>query len=183
MPVPRASAIAARLPAVHAVCTVNLDWRAPSCARLPIAVRFQACRRRVGEARTMSMTDPIADLLTRIRNAQSAGKPTVGVGASKLKLAILKALKDEGYIAGYGADGAGAKNALSIELEYHHGHPVLDRIERISRPGLRIYRGKHELPNVLGGLGVAVISTPKGIMSDAQARAAGTGGEVLFVVQ
>jgi small subunit ribosomal protein S8 len=114
----------------------------------------------------MSMTDPIADLLTRIRNAQSAGKPTVGVGASKLKLAILKVLKDEGYIAGYGVDAAGAKSTLSI-----------------SRPGLRIYRGKDELPKVLGGLGVAVISTPKGIMSDAQARAAGTGGEVLFVVQ
>jgi small subunit ribosomal protein S8 len=110
----------------------------------------------------MSMTDPIADLLTRIRNAQSAGKPTVGVGASKLKLAILKVLKDEGYIGAYA---------------------VIDRIERISRPGLRIYRGKDELPKVLGGLGVAVISTPQGIMSDAKARAAGTGGEVLFVVQ
>ena len=121
----------------------------------------------------MSMTDPIADLLTRIRNAQSAGKPTVGVGASKLKLAILKVLKDEGYIGGYGVDVAGAKSTLSIELKYHDGRPVIDRIERISRPGLRIYRGKDELPKVLGGLGVAVISTPKGIMSDAQARAAG----------
>src|SRR5208282_4625381 len=133
---------------------------------------FLVSRRRVGEARTMSMTDPIADLLTRIRNAQSAGKPTVGVGSSKLKLAILKVLKDEGYIGGYGVDIAGAKSTLSIELKYHDG-----------RPGLRIYRGKDELPKVLGGLGVAVISTPKGIMSDAQARAAGTGGEVLFVVQ
>jgi small subunit ribosomal protein S8 len=131
----------------------------------------------------MSMTDPIADLLTRIRNAQSAGKPTVDVGASKLKLAILKVLKDEGYITGYGVDAAGSKSTLSIELKYHDGRPVIDRIERISRPGLRIYRGKDELPKVLGGLGVAVISTPKGIMSDAQARAAGTGGEVLFVVQ
>src|SRR6202140_5923581 len=121
MPVPRASAIAARLPAVHAVCTVNLDWRAPSCARLPIAVRFQACRRRVGEARTMSMTDPIADLLTRIRNAQSAGKPTVGVGASKLKLAILKVLKDEGYIGSYNVETPGGKSTLSIELKYHDG--------------------------------------------------------------
>jgi small subunit ribosomal protein S8 len=121
----------------------------------------------------MSMTDPIADLLTRIRNAQAAGKPTVGVGSSKLKLAILKVLKDEGYIAAYGVDAAGAKSTLSIELKYHDGRPVIDRIER----------GKDELPKVLGGLGVAVISTPKGIMSDAQARAAGTGGEVLFVVQ
>jgi len=123
------------------------------------------------------MTDPIADLLTRIRNAQSAGKPTVGVGASKLKLAILKVLKDEGYIGAYNVDVAGA------ELKYHDGRPVIDRIERISRPGLRIYRGKDELPKVLGGLGVAVVSTPQGIMSDKQARAAGTGGEVLFVVQ
>jgi small subunit ribosomal protein S8 len=131
----------------------------------------------------MSMTDPIADLLTRIRNAQSAGKPTVGVGASKLKLAILKVLKEEGYIGGYNVDVAGAKSTLSIELKYHDGRPVIDRIERISRPGLRIYRGKDELPTVLGGLGVAVVSTPQGIMSDKQARAAGTGGEVLFVVQ
>ena len=131
----------------------------------------------------MSMTDPIADLLTRIRNAQSAGKPTVGVGASKLKLAILKVLKEEGYIGEYGIDVAGAKSTLSIELKYHDGRPVIDRIERISRPGLRIYRGKDELPKVLGGLGVAVVSTPQGIMSDKQARAAGTGGEVLFVVQ
>jgi small subunit ribosomal protein S8 len=130
----------------------------------------------------MSMTDPIADLLTRIRNAQSAGKPTVSVGASKLKTAILKVLKDEGYIASFALDSAG-KSSLSIELKYHEGRPVIDRIERISRPGLRIYRGKDELPKVLGGLGVAVVSTPQGIMTDKQARAAGTGGEVLFVVQ
>jgi small subunit ribosomal protein S8 len=110
----------------------------------------------------MSMTDPIADLLTRIRNAQSAGKATVAVGTSKLKLAILKVLKDEGYIGDYGLDADSAGRMLS---------------------GLRIYRGKDELPKVLGGLGVAVVSTPKGIMSDKQARAAGTGGEVLFVVQ
>jgi small subunit ribosomal protein S8 len=131
----------------------------------------------------MSMTDPIADLLTRIRNAQSAGKATVGVGTSKLKLAILKVLKDEGYIGDFRADPSTANKSLSIELKYHEGRPVIDRIERISRPGLRIYRGKDELPKVLGGLGVAVVSTPQGIMTDAQARAAGTGGEVLFVVQ
>jgi small subunit ribosomal protein S8 len=131
----------------------------------------------------MSMSDPIADLLTRIRNAQSAGKPTVGVGASKLKVAILKVLKDEGYIGSYNVEVNGAKSTLSIELKYHEGRPVIDRIERISRPGLRIYRGKDELPKVQNGLGVAVVSTPQGIMSDKQARAAGTGGEVLFVVQ
>ena len=131
----------------------------------------------------MSMTDPIADLLTRIRNAQAAGKPTVAVGASKLKSAILKVLKDEGYVGAFSVDAQGAKMTLQVELKYHDGRPVIDRIERISRPGLRIYRGKDELPKVLGGLGVAVVSTPKGIMTDAQARAAGTGGEVLFVVQ
>jgi len=131
----------------------------------------------------MSMTDPIADLLTRIRNAQASGKPTVAVGASKLKLAILKVLKEEGYIGNYLVEKDGAKSTLTVELKYHDGRPVIDRIERISRPGLRIYRGKDELPKVLGGLGVAVVSTPKGIMSDAQARAAGPGGEVLFVVQ
>lgn len=130
----------------------------------------------------MSMTDPIADLLTRIRNAQAAGKPTVAVAASKLKTAILTVLKDEGYIGGFHVEANGAASTLSIDLKYHEGRPVIDRIERISRPGLRIYRGKDELPKVLGGLGVAVVSTPQGIMSDRQARAAGTGGEVLFVV-
>jgi small subunit ribosomal protein S8 len=105
------------------------------------------------------------------------------MGASKLKVAILKVLKAEGYIAGFDVDNSGAKSTLSIELKYHDGRPVIDRIERISRPGLRIYRGKDELPKVLGGLGVAVVSTPQGIMSDKEARAAGTGGEVLFVVQ
>lgn len=131
----------------------------------------------------MSMTDPIADLLTRIRNAQSARKPTVGMGASKLKLAILRVLKDEGYIAGFVTTSEGGKATVSVDLKYHDGRPVIDRIERVSRPGLRIYRGKDELPKVLGGLGVAVVSTPHGVMTDKQARAAGTGGEVLFVVQ
>jgi small subunit ribosomal protein S8 len=131
----------------------------------------------------MSMTDPIADLLTRIRNAQAAGKPAVGMGASKLKLAILRVLKDEGYIGDFKTETAGGKMTLTVELRYHDGRPVIDRIERVSRPGLRIYRGKDELPKVLGGLGVAIVSTPKGVMTDKQARAAGTGGEVLFVVQ
>ena len=130
----------------------------------------------------MSMTDPIADLLTRIRNAQSAGKPTVNVGASKLKIAILKVLKDEGYIGGFGVDSAGAKSTLVVELKYHDGRPVIDRIERISRPGLRIYRGKDDLPKILGGMGTVIVSTPKGVMTDKQARSIGQGGEVLCIV-
>ena len=130
----------------------------------------------------MSMTDPIADLLTRIRNAQSAGKPTVGMGASKLKVAILKVLKDEGYIGGFGVDSSGAKSTLSIELKYHDGRPVIDRIERISRPGLRIYRGRDAIPTVMNGLGVAIVTTPKGVMTDRKARATGVGGEVLCYV-
>ena len=130
----------------------------------------------------MSMTDPIADLLTRIRNAQSAGKPTVGMGTSKLKVAILKVLKAEGYIADFGVESSGAKSTLSIELKYHDGRPVIDRIERISRPGLRIYRGKDELPKVLGGMGTVIVSTPQGVMTDKQARSIGQGGEVLCIV-
>ena len=130
----------------------------------------------------MSMTDPIADLLTRIRNAQAAGKPTVGVGASKLKLAILKVLKDEGYIGAFGVDTAGAKSTLSIELKYHDGRPVIDRIERISRPGLRIYRGKDEIPRVLGGMGINILTTPRGVMTGRQARKQGLGGELLCEV-
>ncbi|MFO1467640.1 MAG: 30S ribosomal protein S8 [Steroidobacteraceae bacterium] len=131
----------------------------------------------------MSMTDPIADLLTRIRNAQAAGKPSVGMGASRLKLAILSVLKQEGYIGDFSTSNEGGKSSVSVDLKYHDGRPVIDRIQRVSRPGLRIYRGKDELPKVLGGLGVAIVSTPKGVMTDKQARAAGTGGEVLFVVQ
>jgi len=131
----------------------------------------------------MSMTDPIADLLTRIRNAQSAGKASVGVGASKLKLAILKVLKDEGYIGGFGVDAASANRTLSIELKYHDGRPVIDRIERISRPGLRIYRGKDELPKVLAGSAWRSFRRRRASCPTDRARAAGTGGEVLFVVQ
>ena len=131
----------------------------------------------------MSMTDPIADLLTRIRNGQSAGKPDVTLASSKLKKAVLKVLKDEGYIADFRPVNGEGHETLTVDLKYFEGKPVIDRIERVSRPGLRIYRGKDELPKVLGGLGVAVVSTPQGIMSDKQARAAGTGGEVLFVVQ
>ena len=130
----------------------------------------------------MSMTDPIADLLTRIRNGQSARKASVAVGASKLKLAILKVLKDEGYITDFRLEANGGKPQLTIGLKYYEGRPVIDRLERVSRPGLRIYRGKDELPKVLGGMGTVIVSTPKGVMTDRQARAAGQGGEVLCIV-
>jgi len=128
------------------------------------------------------MTDPIADLLTRIRNGQSAGKVEVTMPASNLKRAIAKVLQDEGYIAGFDVQDVNGKPALSVTLKYHQGEPVIEELQRVSRPGLRIYKGKDELPTVLGGLGVAVISTSKGVMSDRQARAAGEGGEVLCVV-
>ena len=131
----------------------------------------------------MSMTDPVADLLTRIRNGQSARKHSISVGSSKLKSAILRVLQDEGYIAGFSEASEDGKPFITVDLKYFEGRPVIDRIERVSRPGLRIYRGKDELPKVLGGLGVAIVSTPQGVMTDKQARAAGTGGEVLFVVQ
>jgi len=128
------------------------------------------------------MTDPIADLLTRIRNAQLARKTDVSVSASKLKLALVKVLKDEGYVAGFQVTNDGAKQTLNIELKYFDGRPVIDRLERVSRPGLRIYRGKAELPKIQGGLGTAIVSTPKGVMTDKQARAIGQGGEVLCIV-
>jgi small subunit ribosomal protein S8 len=130
----------------------------------------------------MSMTDPIADLLTRIRNGQTAGKPEVHLPASRLKTAIVKVLKDEGYVADFHEDAEGGKPRLVIGLKYYEGRPVIDRLERVSRPGLRIYRGKDELPKVLGGMGTAIVSTPKGVMTDRQARAAGQGGEVLCIV-
>jgi small subunit ribosomal protein S8 len=130
----------------------------------------------------MSMTDPVADLLTRIRNVQSAGKSSVSVGASKLKSSILKVLQDEGYIAGYRLKADAAKPELDVELKYFEGRPVIDRLERVSRPGLRIYRGKDELPKVLGGMGTVIVSTPKGVMTDKAARAIGQGGEVLCIV-
>ena len=130
----------------------------------------------------MSMTDPIADLLTRIRNAQLARKTEVSVSSSKLKTALVKVLKDEGYVAGYNVKADGSKQTLNIELKYYDGRPVIDRLERVSRPGLRIYRGKAELPKIQGGLGTAIVSTPKGVMTDKQARAIGQGGEVLCIV-
>ncbi len=130
----------------------------------------------------MSMTDPIADLLTRIRNAQAARKAEVSMAASKLKTAIVRVLKEEGYVADFRIDGDGAKRTLTIGLKYYEGRPVIDRIERVSRPGLRIYRGKDELPKVLGGMGTVIVSTPKGVMTDRQARSIGQGGEVLCIV-
>jgi small subunit ribosomal protein S8 len=130
----------------------------------------------------MSMTDPIADLLTRIRNGQSARKASVTLASSKLKQAILKVLKDEGYIADFSVQTEDGKPELRVELKYYEGRPVIDRIERVSRPGLRIYRGKDDLPRVLGGMGTVIISTPKGVMTDKAAQAIGQGGEVLCIV-
>lgn len=131
----------------------------------------------------MSMTDPIADMLTRIRNGQKARKVSVSMPASSAKEAIASVLKDEGYITDFASEGEGAARQLSVELKYFEGVPVIEKIERASRPGLRVYRGKDELPKVLGGLGVAIVSTSAGVMSDRQAREKGIGGEVLCVVQ
>ena len=130
----------------------------------------------------MSMTDPIADFLTRIRNGQTSGKTEVNVPASKVKLAIAKVLKDEGYIEDFAANANDGKPTLAVQLKYFQGRPVIDRLERVSRPGLRVYKGKDELPSILGGLGIAIVSTSQGVMSDRQARAAGHGGEVLCIV-
>jgi small subunit ribosomal protein S8 len=129
------------------------------------------------------MTDPISDMLTRIRNGQKARKLSVSMPASKAKEAVAKVLQDEGYITGYSVEGEGATKALSVELKYFEGVPVIEKIQRASRPGLRIYRGKEGLPKVLGGLGVAIVSTSAGVMSDRQAREKGIGGEVICVVQ
>jgi small subunit ribosomal protein S8 len=128
------------------------------------------------------MTDPIADFLTRIRNGQAAGKAAVSMPASRLKAAIAKVLQDEGYITGFSTAEVDGKPVLTIELKYHEGRPVIDMIQRASRPGLRLYKGKSEIPSIQNGMGVAIISTSKGVMSDRQARAAGEGGEVLCVV-
>jgi small subunit ribosomal protein S8 len=131
----------------------------------------------------MSMTDPIADMLTRIRNAQAAAKSQVNMPASKLKSAIAQVLRDEGYITDFAvARTTPGKAELTITLKYFEGRPVIERIDRVSKPGRRVFRGKNDLPKVMGGLGVAIVSTPKGLMSDRAARAAGCGGEVLCVV-
>jgi small subunit ribosomal protein S8 len=130
----------------------------------------------------MSMTDPVADMLTRIRNAQMAEKVSVVMPSSKLKVAIAVVLKDEGYIDDYAVRENAGKPLLDVALKYYAGRPVIGRIERISKPGLRIYKGKDDLPTVMNGLGVAIVSTPKGVMSDRNARASNVGGEVLCIV-
>jgi small subunit ribosomal protein S8 len=130
----------------------------------------------------MSMSDPIADMLTRIRNAQMAEKVSVAMPSSSLKVAIAKVLKDEGYIDDFRVAGEAVKPQLEIALKYYAGRPVIEKIERISKPGLRIYKGKEDLPKVMNGLGVAIVSTSKGVMTDRKARASGIGGEVLCVV-
>ena len=130
----------------------------------------------------MSMSDPIADLLTRIRNAQMVAKPTVSVPSSKVKIAISQVLKDEGYIDTFTVKGDAEKPELEIGLKYYAGRPVIERIERVSRPGLRVYKGRHQIPQVMNGLGVAIVTTPWGVMTDRKARAAGIGGEVLCYV-
>jgi small subunit ribosomal protein S8 len=130
----------------------------------------------------MSMTDPIADMFTRIRNAQMIGHVEVAMPASKVKAEIARVLKDEGYIEDFSRQDVEGKPVLSITLKYYEGRPVIDRLDRVSRPGLRVYKSKDQLPKVLGGLGVAIVSTSQGVMSDRAARAAGHGGEVLGVV-
>ncbi len=129
----------------------------------------------------MSMQDPLADMLTRIRNAQMVGKTDVSMPSSKLKISVAKVLKDEGFVGEYSVSGE-AKPELKIELKYHEGKPVIVELDRVSRPGLRTYAGKGKLPTVRGGLGVAIVSTSQGVMTDRAARAAGVGGEVLCTV-
>ena len=130
----------------------------------------------------MSMSDPVADMLTRIRNAQQSEKQSVAMPTSKLKAAIAKVLKDEGYIEDFAVRGEAAKPELELQLKYYAGRPVIERIERVSKPGLRIYKGAGDLPRVMNGLGVAIVSTSSGVMTDRKARAQGVGGEVLCVV-
>ena len=130
----------------------------------------------------MSMSDPISDMLTRIRNAQMANKASVAMPSSKVKVAIVKVLHDEGYIDGYTLHEQDGKPVLEIGLKYYAGRPVIERIDRVSKPGLRVYRGANDIPRVMNGLGVAIVSTPKGVMTDRKARASNVGGEVLCVV-
>jgi small subunit ribosomal protein S8 len=128
------------------------------------------------------MSDPVADMLTRIRNAQGVDKRSVSMPSSKLKVAIAQVLKDEGYIEDFAVRAEGGRSELEIALKYYAGRPVIERIERVSRPGLRIYRGREAIPSVMNGLGVAIVTTPKGVMTDRKARASGVGGEVLCYV-
>ena len=130
----------------------------------------------------MSMSDPISDMLTRIRNAQMANKATVAMPSSKVKVAIAKVLKDEGYVDDFAVRENEGKPTLEIGLKYYAGRPVIERIERVSRPGLRVYKGRDAIPSVMNGLGVAIVTTPKGVMTDRKAHASGVGGEVLCYV-
>ena len=130
----------------------------------------------------MSMQDPISDMLTRIRNAQRANKVSVSMPSSKLKMAIAKVLKDEGYVEEFAVRNEDSKPVLDVQLKYYAGRPVIERIDRVSRPGLRVYKGSNDIPKVMSGLGVAIDSTSKGVMTDRKARAAGIGGELLCVV-
>jgi len=130
----------------------------------------------------MSMSDPIADMLTRIRNAQMAEKVTVAMPSSKLKVALAKVLQDEGYVDGYKVVSDNGKHTLEIGLKYYADRPVIEQIQRVSRPGLRVYKGSQAIPQVMNGLGVAIVSTSKGLMTDRKARANGIGGEVLCIV-
>lgn len=131
----------------------------------------------------MSMSDPIADMLTRIRNGQQASKSSVSFPASKLKKSVLEVLVGEGYVAGFSDSEVDGKPSITVELKYYQGKPVISKIKRVSRPGLRIFKGKDEMPEVLGGLGVAIVSTSKGVMSGTAAKAAGFGGEVICSVE
>ena len=130
----------------------------------------------------MSMSDPIADMLTRIRNAQAVDKAVATMPSSKIKVAIAQVLKDEGYIDGFAVRTDAGKSELEIALKYYAGRPVIERIERVSRPGLRVYKGRNSIPQVMNGLGVAIVTTPKGVMTDRKARQTGVGGEVLCYV-
>ncbi len=130
----------------------------------------------------MSMSDPVADMFTRIRNAQRVEKNTVSMPSSKLKVAIAQLLKDEGYIDDFNVRQDGSKAELDVRLRYYAGRPVIEKLERVSRPGLRVYKGKDEIPTVMNGLGVAIVSTPQGVMTDRKARATGVGGEVICFV-
>ena len=130
----------------------------------------------------MSMTDPVSDMLTRIRNAQMVGHTEVVMPASQLKAAIAKVLKDEGYVEDFALRDNGAKKELAIALKYYAGRPVIERLERVSKPGLRVYKGRNDIPQIMNGLGVAILSTSRGVMTDRKARADGVGGEVLCIV-
>ena len=130
----------------------------------------------------MSMSDPVADMLTRIRNAQMVGHTEVVMPASRLKAAIAQVLKDEGYVEDFALRDSGAKKELHIGLKYYAGRPVIERLERVSKPGLRVYKGRNDIPRIMNGLGVAILSTSRGVMTDRKARADGVGGEILCIV-